>query len=161
MSDTPAIEELKTRARLLRTASVRTDGGALRLRDGLHEAAREAGFQHWEHARRVLGGQAGPGDDMGTFWHAPACHSLLNAWFAQPGRAREAQAAQPGSFLLPYARQFVVAQDDYVRALGLDPADGAWAQVHRDLVAGYGSAAWSDLCVQRLRASRAGRGLSR
>jgi len=98
---------------------------------------------------------------MGTFWHAPACHSLLNGWFAHLERAREAQAMQPGSFLLPYARQFVVAQDDYVRALGLDPADPAWLQLRRDLPGGYGSAAWRTLCLQRLRASRAGHGVSR
>ena len=100
------------------------------------------------------GGLAAPADDMGTFWHAPACHALLNAWFTDAGRARTALAATPGSFLLPYKRQFVVTQDQYIREMGLDPADTAWSTLRRDLVAGYGSPAWEELAAHGLRAPR-------
>lgn len=144
-----ALDELKVRARLARNA------GAPRLRDGLHEAARSAGFADWEHARRVLDGLAAPGDDMGTFWHAPRTGILLNEWFAHLGEARAAHARQPLAFLLPYRRQFMVVQADFIRELVLDPADPLWVEIRRDAVSGHGSPAWRALCAQRIRAPRA------
>jgi hypothetical protein len=161
MDDTPAIEELKTRARLLRNASTRSGDAELKLGDALHDVARSAGFLHWEHARRVLGGLAVPGDDMGTFWHEEACGAYLNNWIAGIEPARQAFAALPGAFLVPYRRQFVVVEDGYIRALGLDPADPAWAALRRDLVGGYGSPAWRELCRLRLQASRTDRAARR
>lgn len=152
---TQAVEELKVRARLRLNAVRRArEAGDLRLRDCLHGAARAVGFLHWEHARRVLGGLAAAGDDMGTFWHAPRCSVLLNHWYADAARAREAHA-RTGGFLLPYRRQFVAVQDDFIRELGLDPADEAWSALRRDIVSGYGSPAWAALCMRRLRASAA------
>ncbi len=149
---TQAIDELKVRARLqLNAVKKAGEGDAPRLRDCLHDAARAAGFLHWEHARRVLDGLAAPGDDMGSFWHAPRCNVLLNHWYADLGRAREARA-KSGGFLLPYRRQFVVARDEYIRELALEPADEAWSALGRDLVSGYGSTAWSALCMRRLKA---------
>lgn len=163
---TAALDELKIRARV-RLNRERREGAARpqeatppgptprgpRLRDGLHEAAREVGFQHWDHARHVLGGLAGPGDDHGKFWHAPRCSTLLNLWFADLDRARQAlQAAGPQALLLPFRRQFVVVQPPFIRELGLDPADGAWSAAGRDVVAAYGSPAWAALCLARLRA---------
>ena len=168
---TAALDELKIRARVRLTRERRAGGAvteatagraqdpaqrAPRLRDGLHEAAREVGFQHWDHARRVLGGQAAPGDDHGAFWHAPRCDTLLNLWFADLARAREGwQAAGARAVLLPFRRQFVVVQAPYLRELGLDPADPLWEQAGRDLVAAYGSPAWAALCLARLRAADA------
>ena len=149
---TRAVDELKVRARLRLNAAKKAGGAAEpRLRDCLHDAARAAGFLHWEHARRVLGGLAAPGDDMGSFWHAPGCNVLLNHWYADFAQAREAHA-KSGGFLLPYRRQFVVAQGDFLRELALDPADEAWSALGRDLVSGYGSPAWAALCLRRLKA---------
>ncbi|GAB2580816.1 hypothetical protein GCM10027034_09880 [Ramlibacter solisilvae] len=151
---TPALEELKVRARIARNAAARTGAAsAPRLADCLHQAARAVGFQHWEHARRVLGGLAQPGEDMGSFWYAPACSALLNPWFADLGRARLARDEQ--SFLLPYRRQFVVVRGEFIRALGLDPFDPDWSAAGRDLTACYGSAPWGALCMARLRAQEA------
>lgn len=146
------LAELKVRARL-RLNAARRDGepGALRLRDCLHEVARAVGFQHWEHARRVLGGQAQPGEDMGRFWYAPRCIVHLNTWIADRGEALAALRRSSG-FLLPYRRQFVLVEEGFVRELGLDPADPAWAAVGRDLVSTCGSAAWQALAWQRLAA---------
>jgi hypothetical protein len=152
---TRLLDEVKTRARLRLNAARRDDAATpLRLRDCLGLVAKDLGFAHWDHARRVLGGQAAAGEDMGSFWHAPACHSLLNQWFASHEVAREALAADPRAFLLPYRRQYVVAQEDYVRELGLDPADPAWAMAGRDLATAYGGAAWLALADGRLRATR-------
>lgn len=115
------LTELKVRARLRLNARRDADPG-LRLRDCLGLVAREVGFANWEQARKVLGGEAAPGDDMGTFWHAPRCSGLLNPWFSKLAEARAALAAAtddgpPGgtaglAVLLPYRRQFVLAGED-------------------------------------------------
>ncbi len=149
---TPAVEELKVRARIARNAA-RGSGAAEspRLGDCLHRAARDAGFLHWEHARRVLGGLARPGEDMGSFWHAPRCSALLNQWFADGAQARQARADSRG-FLLPYRRHFMVVQGDFIRELGLDPQDPDWAAAGRDLVSAYGSTPWAALSARRLKA---------
>jgi len=145
--------ELKTRARL-QLKALRPEQPELMLRQCLNQAAVNVGFAHWDQARQVLGGAARPGDDMGSFWHAPACDTLLNAWFARHADAVTALAAKPGSVLLPYRRQFVVAAEPYIRELGLDPRDPAWAAAGHDLVRTYGSEAWSALAWQRLKATR-------
>lgn len=150
----PLLLELKTRARLLLNAG-RSEDPRLRLRDCLNQVARDAGFTHWAHGRCVLGGLAVPGEDMGEFWHAPRCASLLNHWFASVDEARAALQSLPHSVLLPYRRQFVVVQPEFIRELGLDPAEDAWAAAQRDLVRAYGGAAWLTLAGQRLRAPRA------
>ena len=150
---TRLLTELKTRARL-RLNAARPEQPELRLRDCLHQAARDVGFAHWDHARRVLGGEAGGGDDMGTFWHAPGCNTMLSAWFAHHAEARAALDAERGRFLLPYRRQLIVADADFIVELGLNPADAAWAALQRDLAAGYASDAWVTLAFQRIKAPR-------
>jgi hypothetical protein len=152
---TALLTELKTRGRLELNAARRADAGsALKLRDCLNHAARDVGFSNWEHGRRVLTGEAAAGDDMGTFWHSPSCNVLLNAWFARHDEARSALAAARGGYLLPYRRQFVVVQGEFIRELGLDPADPGWDEAQRDLVQAYGSAAWLALALRRLKAPR-------
>lgn len=149
-----AVDELKARARIRLNAARRDGGGAdLRLRDVLRDVAREVGFNHWDHARRVLGGLALPGEDMGTFWFAPRT-GTLNEWHATPARAQAAMAGREGLYLLPYKRQAVLVQAPFVDALGLDPAHPAWASIGRDLAAAYGQAAWSELAALRVRAPR-------
>jgi hypothetical protein len=146
---TPAVQELKVRARLRVSAARRVQEPALRLGECLRSVAREAGFLHWEHARRVLAGEAASGDDMGTFWYAPRCSAILCQWFADGRAAAQAVRQSPG-FLLPYRLQFVLAPAAYVRELGLDPTHEAWSRLQRDLVAGYGSSGWQQLCRMRL-----------
>jgi hypothetical protein len=151
--------ELKTRARIRLNAARKNglpgEGEDLSLRHCLNQVARDTGFVHWEHARRVLGGLACEGEDMGSFWHAPACNALLNGWFAGGPSAIAAHRGNPGTFLLPYKRQFVVVQDHFIRELALDPADPAWAEVQGDLVGSYGKAAWLALAMCRIKAPRA------
>ena len=151
--------ELKTRARLrLNAARRETRGEAskpdLRLRDCLDQVSRDVGFAHWEHARGVLGGLAIAGDDMGTFWHAPGCQAMLSTWFSTHAEACTTLTGGSGRFLLPYRRQFILADADFIVELGLHPSDPAWADVQRDLAAGYGSEGWLALAVQRLKAPR-------
>jgi len=150
---TALLIELKTRARLQLNAARAAQPG-LRLHDCLNQAARQAGFMHWEHGRRVLGALAVPGDDMGSFWHAPRCNGLLSEWFAHLTQARNALDQDASAVLLPYRRQFVVARGDFIRELGLDPQDAAWRDVQRDLVRSYGTGPWIALAMKRLKAPR-------
>ena len=152
---TTPVDELKVRARLRLNAARRAEQGtAMRLKDCLSAVSREVGFMHWEHAQKVLGARASAGDDAGTFWHAPRCSVLLNQWYARYDEAKAAQGSEAGAVLLPYRRQFIVANDDFVRELGLDPGDPEWATTRRDLVASYASQAWVALVMRRIKAPR-------
>lgn len=149
---TAAVDELKVRARV-RLSAARRAGQEGRLRDYLHGVSHEVGFFHWDHARKVLAGEAAEMDDMGTFWHAPRCSFFLSQWYSRQEVARQALALQPAAYLLPYRRQFVLVRAEYLRELGLDPLASIWSEVPgRDLVAAYGSAAWQTLSRERLRA---------
>lgn len=154
---TALLEELKTRARLRLNAARReeADSAGVRLRHCLNQVAREVGFAHWEHARAVLGGLATRDDDMGTFWHAPRTGILLNLWLARYEEAQAALAADPRAYLLPYRRQFMVVQADFIQELGVDAGHAAWGETAHDLVAAYGSSAWLLLAGQRLKAPQA------
>ncbi|MES2068735.1 MAG: hypothetical protein V4488_00205 [Pseudomonadota bacterium] len=166
------IAELKTRARLLLNALDGAQPQALaraqqaskkrrwpvpetwQLKHCLNIVAAEAGFSLWDHARAVLGGEARAGDDMGDFWCDAESAVFLNHWYADYQLALDCLHNESGRFLLPYRRQFVVAGEHYVRHLGLLPNDAAWQAIGYDLVAGYGSAGWLQLCEQRLQARR-------
>ncbi|WP_235505285.1 hypothetical protein [Acidovorax sp. Leaf160] len=147
------VEELKVRARVRLNRARREDPGtAQTLGAHLQTVAREVGFLHWEHARRVLGGAAAPDTDMGDFWHVPRTGLLLHSWFARHGEAAAALTGQPDGFLLPYRRQCFIVSAPFIEALGLAAADPAWQALGRDMVAGYGTPAWRHLAWQRIRA---------
>ncbi|GIF15759.1 hypothetical protein [Actinoplanes teichomyceticus] len=165
------VAELKTRARLGLNAARRGDVGLIdraraglgrvpspvaewRLRHCLTLVANEAGFDGWEQARRVLGGEAVTGDDMGAFWHAPRCAGLLSHWFTGYAEASAFLAGADGRVLLPYRRQFVVADDNYLEAVGVPGDAEPWRRAGRDLVAAYGTPGWLALARHRLHATR-------
>lgn len=166
------IGELKTRARLglhaleagdqqLLERAAKVSGVRMatpsgwKLRHAFTLVARSVGFRTWEQARVALGGQAKAGDDMGTFWHAPRCNSMLNHWFAHHADALDCLHQMPGHALVPYRRQFIVVNKPYLMELGLGDAVQA-AEADKapalDLVALYGSDTWQALCWARLRA---------
>lgn len=150
-SESRALTELKTRARL-RLNAWKASQPELRLRDCLNAVSRDAGFDDFPHARRVLNGEARPGDDFGTFWYAPRCAGLLNQWFATYEEARAALEATPQrSFLLPYKRQFMVVEDDFIRALGLGPEDEGWAKIGFDAVPSLGVISWENTALGRMK----------
>ncbi len=151
-TDAP-VEELKVRARVrLNQARRNGTGTAQTLGSHLQAVAREVGFLHWEHARRVLGGLAMQSMDMGDFWHAPRTGLLLHTWFARHDEAAAVLADRRDGFLLPYRRQCFIVQEPFISALGLDAGDPAWQALGHDLVAGYGTRAWQHLAWQRIRA---------
>ena len=147
------VDELKVRARVrLNRARREGSAGTMRLRDALHEVAREVGFKDWEHARKVLGGLAVLGDDMGDFWHVPRTGILLHHWFSDYAQARAVLDQVHTGFLLPYRRQFFIVQAPFIEAMGLNSDDPAWVDAERDLVAAYGGVAWRALAWRRLQA---------
>ncbi|MDN4590090.1 hypothetical protein DBA29_16475 [Xenophilus aerolatus] len=115
MSDPTPAEELKVRARV-RLNRARREGkdDTRSLGDHLQAAARELGFLHWDHARRVLGGTAAVDEDMGDFWHAPRTGLLLHAWFARHDDARQVFATRRSGFLLPYRRQCFIVDAPFI-----------------------------------------------
>lgn len=146
------LEHLKDRARHLhRTAHSNTEASLLRLRRHpelraldadnaktllkrrhcLAILAMECGFDGWSHLTRVLGGQTD--GDFGTSLHRSDCVAYSNVWFAAYDQARTVWA-EHGGYLLPYKRQFLLADRYYVAALGLDPDHSDWGLMGRDWV---------------------------
>lgn len=166
------LTELKTRARLLLNALQADQPASLErsirisqkqgwpvppdwtLRHSLNIVACEAGFNHWEHAREVLSGATPAGQDLGTFWYGQQAQGFTNQWYAHYLEAKAQLLLQPHSYLLPYKTQFFIAGQECIAQLDLASRPELWQQLEHDLVAGYGSAAWSALCLLRLNASR-------
>ncbi len=158
-----SLAELKIRSRILLKAADQQQSNALKilssttrtdppykLKDALKSVARTAGFKDWQHARHVLGGSAQIGEDMGEIWYSVKCHGLLNIWCRNYGEAREQLEKQEDYFLFPYKTQFIVANDAYVNALGVETGHKLRQSENRDLVATYGSSYWDDLTFLRL-----------
>ena len=164
--------EIKTRARLLQklleTRNTAASKRALilsrqrsweipeswQLKHCMNLAAADAGFQNWEHARIVLGGEVRPGEDMGDFWHGPEVAVFINHWYASYAEAQQQLRANEAGYLLPYRCQYLVVTGDYLQALGISAAPEFWNVIGHDLVQGYGSASWLNLAQQRLQSSR-------
>lgn len=164
--------EIKTRARLLQklleTRNTAASKRALilsrqrnweipdswQLKHCMNLAAADAGFQNWEHARVVLGGQAQAGDDMGDFWHGAEVTSFFNHWYASYAEAQAQLQANEAAYLLPYRHQYLVVTSDYLEAMGVSAAPEFWGSIGNDMVQGYASASWLSLAQQRLQASR-------
>lgn len=142
-----AIQELKTRARLLqreaergneavltriRTHATVEDGGAVQRKHCLSTLAKEHGFSGWQHATRVLGGDPDE-PDFGKLLIPHRCGGFTNNWFVEHQQARECRDSTNG-YLLAYRRQFFVVTAQYVRTLGLDPADPDWTAIGYDWV---------------------------
>ncbi|MBB1486196.1 hypothetical protein [Oceanospirillum sediminis] len=101
--------------------------------------ARQFGFSDWEHARQVLScesyfaehGPQGRFDHRqgyGEFWYPGRCTTFLNHWCRDYSEALTVHQQQ-GGYLLPYKHQFMVVQQDFIQALGLDANDPIWQRI--------------------------------
>lgn len=99
----------------------------LQRRHILAALARHLGFQGWSHLTAVVGGTA---DDFGTLLCPEGSHGL-NIWSASYAEAKQIQA-DSGRYLLPWKKQFVLVQADFVESLGIDPSHEDWSRIQRD-----------------------------
>ena len=129
----------------------------MRRKHCLFVVAREHGFNTWEHARRVLGGDETE-LDMGTLLYTQA--GAINVWFAVYEEARahldEVRGGGASRYLLSYRRQFFVADRFFIEALGLDPDDADWDAIDRDWARPREPGARLRLYEKRIHAMRAG-----
>ena len=131
-SEAAAIERLRALAELRRADddALRAAAPGIQRKHCLVAVAREAGFDSWDHARRVLEGD--PSEvDFGTI----LCSKLgsagfLNHWFATYEEARAVHAGMTDDaargYLLAYKRHFFIATREFIETLGLDPDDPDW-----------------------------------
>lgn len=131
-----AIQELRTRARILQRRSDRR-----RLRECLGEVARQCGFPNWPAAKRALSGN-GAVEDFGTLLWEKRCGGHFNRWYSNYETATEDRAMTNG-YLLAYGRQYFVVDRYYIETLGLDPEDRDWQELGFDWVRPKDSAARS------------------
>jgi hypothetical protein len=88
----------------------------LKLKHALAVIAFEKGFRSWEELKLQIGLIKG---------------GFLNLWFRNYEEAKAYQN-ESGGFLLPYKKQFFICNEDYIRGLGLNPEDPAWASIQFD-----------------------------
>lgn len=156
--DEAALERLRALPELAKAdaAALAGAGARMRRKHCLAVVAREHGFASWEHARRVLDGAAGEAD-FGTLLHASPS-GALNVWSVSYDEARahldEVRSGGARRYLLPYRRQFFVADRAFVEGLGLDPDDTDWDAVEGDLVRPRDAQARRRLYQKRLDALR-------
>ncbi len=169
--------ELKTRAEILHKRLARGDAASLARLRALNElkkveddalavaaadiqrkhcltvVAREAGFSTWDHALRVLRGDAAE-RDFGSLLYDDAISAIMNVWYADHEEARthltERRARGEDVYLLAYRRQFFLAERGFVERLGFDPSDPDWKAIGFDWAQPADLAARTRLYAKRL-----------
>ncbi len=122
-----------------------------KLKHSLHLVAYEKGFANWPMALGYLSGDSRKEAECGSFWHSNRCTPLLNHWFADYGQAKQFLSENKDHILVPYRRQFIVADYNYLAAIGFSDADHEiWHLMSGDLVEGYGTPHWERAVWQRL-----------
>jgi hypothetical protein len=115
--------------------ALREVASALQRKHCLAIVSREAGFAGWEHARRVLDGDAVEAD-FGKLLCVPGRGAFLNHWFATYDEAHAVHAelllAGERRYLLAYQRQLFVAEAGYIESIGLEPDDADWRAIGWD-----------------------------
>jgi hypothetical protein len=158
-ADEPAaLARLRALAELRRAsdAELGEAKAGIRRKHCLAVVARELGFAGFEHAQRVLEGDA-PEADFGTLLYGAGSGAYLNHWFATHEEARAQQEetkAGPRQYLLAYKRHCFLAERGFVEALGLDADDPDWARIGWDWVRPRDPEARRRLYAKRLAALR-------
>jgi hypothetical protein len=125
-------EHRKADALLLRAAAA-----TIRRKHCLAIVSREGGFTDWEHARRVLDGDALEAD-FGKLLSLPGRGAFLNHWFTAYDEAlavhRDLLAQGSPRYLLAYQRQLFITEAGYIESIGLEPDDADWRAMGWDWV---------------------------
>lgn len=146
------INRLKNEARLLHRKAAGGDARALarirkvhekfdlddeslrplvKRRHSLSALARELGFAGWTHAAQVLRG--GDATDFGKLLYPNRCWAHTNIWSASYPEAQRIRH-ESGGYLLAYRNHYLIVDADYIRTMGLDPADEDWQAIGFDWV---------------------------
>ncbi len=104
-------------------------GAEAQRKHALAVVAREAGFPGWKAVVDCF--EAGQPESFASFLHPRRCHVFWNIWFAKYEEAATVRE-EHGGYLLTYDKQFIVVDEDYITALGVDPSDLRWEQIGRD-----------------------------
>jgi hypothetical protein len=114
-------------------------GESVRHKHALAVIAREQGFPSWEALKAVRDEETPPRLSIEAFF-TRASSGFLNRWFSTYDEALAAQRTS-GGFLFPFRKQFFLCEEDFVRALGVDPSDPDWERMGRNWVAPQDTAA--------------------
>ena len=116
-------------------AALREAAPSMRRKHCLAVVAHELGFTSWEHAKRVLDGDASE-VDFGKLLYGDKWAARLNHWFATYDEARTfldgATREDDPKYLLAYKRHFFLVDRHYIEAVGLDPDDADWRAIGWD-----------------------------
>jgi hypothetical protein len=167
-----ALNEVKTQAKKLLKA-IKTDTAlqqklavplktfqlesieALQLKHCLTLVSQQLGFSSWHHAQTILSGSQTLANrpDMGTAFYTKACGGLINLWFADYLQAKAVLNNQATTrWLLPYQKQFIVVEKDYLDLLKMsEGCEKWWHDINHDLYGGYNSPAWDNLTYLMIR----------
>lgn len=125
--------------------------GPYKHKDGLKLVSQRSGFRNWQHASHVLSGAAQIGDDMGTLWYNQKCQVFLNIWCRDYSDAKNQYFSHPGKYIVPYKTQFVIVDNEYMMALGINIDSNDFAtNEDRDLAGQYGTKTWDDYTFSRI-----------
>lgn len=138
-ADPVALARLRALVELRRASEeeLRRAAADVRRKHCLTVVARELGFASFDHAQRVLEGDAAEAD-LGTLLYGAGGAAYLNHWFATYAEARaqhvEAAATGPRGYLLAYRRHCFITQRGFIEALGFDADDPDWEAIAWDWV---------------------------
>ncbi len=132
-----------------------TLAGEIKLKHCLVMVSQQLGFENWHHAQLILSGNEQPHSqtDMGSFFYNNACGVFLNLWFATIEEAQQALSSNPKNrWLLPYKKQFIVVERNYLIALNLS-ADtlSLCSAIQHDLYQGYNTEIWDSIAYEVIR----------
>jgi hypothetical protein len=168
-TDTAPVSELKIKSQLLKKSFRREPTGfhnwmqslptpdlwsntPPKLQEVQDFIAKKAGFHNWRHAVHYLSGGWHPGEDAGTFWYSNRCTPLLNIWCRNEEEAKAELRKMPHLLILPYKKQFILANEDYLTAIGIQ---SVWQQKKKEIAAEksvqYMDPDWQDLSLARIR----------
>ncbi len=114
--------------------------------------ASESGFRDWLHLRSSVDDGPAETDFDTTRLFPPRNAVFLNHWFARYEQARQELDANPGRYLFPYRRQYVLCEAGLLENLGVDAADPDWDRIGHDWVKPLDPEARARLAVRLRRA---------
>ncbi len=130
------IESLKTRAKLLQK-SKQKNGQDLKLKEALNKVAQLSGFDNWRDLKQTL-----EVNDVLLSTHHAGPQTV--PWFKSYEEAKAFRDKTNG-ILVPYQKDFFVADEDYLKALNLDSQDTDLLKTGRNWAEPKDDQAWQSL----------------